>query len=156
MILSIWYSSSVPISSGRSCGKLRPCSRVSISLYKDRREAWNISWIFHCFGSFSRKVMEDMTWVISKRPVCLAESFLEGTWSLRFLVSSQTLSPTFQDLKWEKVHSLICCCANMLLCQFVGSFSFLLYILNLIELLLESWKEGLSKGWIGSWFISHN
>ena len=44
----------------------------------------------------------------------------------------------------------------MLLCQFVGSFSFLLYILNLIELLLESWKEGLSKGWVGSWFISHN
>ena len=25
----------------------------------------------------------------------LAQSFLEGTWSLRFLVSSQTLSPTF-------------------------------------------------------------
>ena len=111
MILLILYSSSVPISSGGGCGKLGLCSKVF--LYDNRREAWNTSWIFYCFGSFSQKAMEDMTWVISKGPVHLAESFLEGTWSLRFLASSQTLSPTFHDLKQEKVHSLICCCANL-------------------------------------------
>ena len=111
MILLILYSSSVPISSGGGCGKLGPCSGVS--LYDDKREAWNTLWIFHCFGSFSRKAMEDMTWVISKGPVHLGKSFLEGTWSLRFLASSQTLSPVFQGLKQEKVHSLICCCTNL-------------------------------------------
>ena len=37
--------------------------------------------------------------MILKGLVHLAESFLEGTWSLRFLVLSQTLSLTFQDLK---------------------------------------------------------
>ena len=46
--------------------------------------------------------------------------------------------------------------SHALLCQFVGGFSFFLCVLNLIELLLESWKEGLSEGWIGSWFISHD
>ena len=92
MILPILYFS-VPISSGGGCGKLGPCSGVS--LYEDMREAWNMSWIFHCFGSFSQKAMEDMTWAISKGPVHFAESFLEGTWSLRFLVLSQTLSLTF-------------------------------------------------------------
>ena len=48
-----------------------------------------------------------MTCVISKGPVHLAESFLEDIWSLRFLALSQTLSPTFQDLKWEKVCSFM-------------------------------------------------
>ena len=51
--------------------------------------------------------------MISKGPVCFAESFLEGTWSLRFLVSSQTLSLTFQGLKCEKVYFFICCCASL-------------------------------------------
>ena len=46
--------------------------------------------------------------------------------------------------------------SHMLLCQFVGSFGFLLCILNLIESLLQSWKEGLSERWVGLWFISHN
>ena len=64
--------------------------------------------------------MEDMAWVISKGPVYFAESFLEGTWTLRFLVSSQTLSLTFQGLKHEKVHSFICCCAS--LCAASASF----------------------------------
>ena len=39
--------------------------------------------------------MEDTTWVISNGLVCFAKSFLEGTWNLRFLISSQTLSLTF-------------------------------------------------------------
>ena len=111
MILSNLYSSSVPISSNGGCGKLGLCSRVF--LYDDRRKVWNMLWIFYCFGSFSQKVMEDMTCVISKGPVCLAESFLEGTWSLRFLVSSHTLSLTFQGLKWEKVCSFMYCCASL-------------------------------------------
>ena len=51
--------------------------------------------------------------MISKGPVCFAESFLEGTWSLRFFVSSQTLSLTFQGLKQEKVHSFMHCCASL-------------------------------------------
>ena len=38
--------------------------------------------------------MEDIIYVISKGLVHLAESFLEGTWSLRFLASSQTVMPT--------------------------------------------------------------
>ena len=97
MILSILYSSFVLISSGGGCGKLGPCSGVSLN--DDRREAWNMLWIFHCCGSFSWKATEDMTWVILKELVHLAESFLEGTWSLRFLASSQTLSLTFQGLK---------------------------------------------------------
>ena len=42
------------------------------------------------------------------------------------------------------------------LCKFVGGFGFLLCILNLIKLLLESWKEGSSKGWVGPGFISHD
>ena len=109
MILSILYSSSVLIKSGGGCGKLGPCSEVS--LYDDRREAWNTLWIFHCFGSFNWKAMEDTTWVISKGPVHFAKSFLKGTWSLRFLLSSQTLSPTFQGLKHEKVHPFMHCCA---------------------------------------------
>ena len=46
--------------------------------------------------------------------------------------------------------------SHVLLHQFVGSFGFLPYILNLIESLLESWKEGFSKGWVGLWFISHD
>ena len=46
--------------------------------------------------------------------------------------------------------------SHALLCQFVGGFSFLLYILNLVESLLESWKEGLSEEWVGLWFISHD
>ena len=58
-----------------------------------------MSWIFHCFGSFSQKATEDMTCMISKGPIHLSESFLEGSWSLRFLVLSQTLSLTFQGLK---------------------------------------------------------
>ena len=58
-----------------------------------------MSWIFHCFGSFSWKATENMTCVILKGPVHLAKSFLKGTWSLRFLASSQTLSLTFQGLK---------------------------------------------------------
>ena len=87
--------------------------KVPIITYDDRRETWNILWIFYCFGSFSQKAMEDMTWVISKGLVCFAKSFLEGTWSLRFLVLSQTLSPTFQGLKQEKVCSFMCCCANL-------------------------------------------
>ena len=70
-------------------------------------------WIFHCFSSFSRKATEDTTWMILKGPVCFAESFLEGTWSLRFLALSQTLSPTFQGVKYEKVHSFMRCCANL-------------------------------------------
>ena len=45
---------------------------------------------------------------------------------------------------------------HVLLGEFVGSFGFLLCILNLIELLLESWKEGSSEGWIRSEFISYN
>ena len=57
--------------------------------------------------------MEDMTWVISKGPICFVESFLEGTWSLRFLVSSQTLSLAFQGLKCKKVHFFIRCCARL-------------------------------------------
>ena len=57
--------------------------------------------------------MEDMTWVISKGLVHFAESFLEDTWSLRFFLSSQTLSPTFQNLKHEKVCSFMHCCANL-------------------------------------------
>ena len=93
------------------CGKLGLYSGVS--LYDDRREVWNMSWIFHCFGSFSQKAMEDTTWVILKGPVHFAKSFLEGTWSLSFLVSSQTLSSTFQSLKCEKVHSFMHCCTNL-------------------------------------------
>ena len=54
-----------------------------------------------------------MTWIISKGLVHLAEGFLKGTWSLRFLVSSQTLSPTSQGLKQEKVCSFICCCVSL-------------------------------------------
>ena len=88
MILSISYSSSIPISSSGGYGELGPHSGVS--LYDDRRETWNMLWIFHCFGSFNWKATEDMTWVISKGLVCFAKSFLKGTWSLRFLVSSQT------------------------------------------------------------------
>ena len=57
--------------------------------------------------------MKDMTWMISKGPVHFAKSFVEGTWSLRFLVLSQTLSPTFQGLKCEKVCSFICCYASL-------------------------------------------
>ena len=45
---------------------------------------------------------------------------------------------------------------HALLCKFVGSFGFLPCILNLVELLLESWKEGSSKRWIGLWFVSHD
>ena len=41
-------------------------------------------------------------------------------------------------------------------CEFVGSFSFLLYVLNLVESLLKSWKEGSSEEWVGLWFISHD
>ena len=111
MILSILYSFSVLISSSGSCGKLGPCSGVS--LYNDRREVWKMSWILHCCGSFSWKAMEDMTLVISKGLVHFAKSFLKGTWSLRFLVSSQTLSPTFQGLKCKKVYSFMHCCANL-------------------------------------------
>ena len=72
--------------------------------------------------------------MISKGLVHLAKSFLEGTWSLRLLVLSQTLYSTFH--------------------KFMGSFGFLPCILNLVELLLNSWKKGLSEGWVGSWFIS--
>ena len=46
--------------------------------------------------------------------------------------------------------------SHALLCQFVGSFGFLPCVLNLVESLFKSWKEGLFKGWIGSWFISHD
>ena len=46
--------------------------------------------------------------------------------------------------------------SHALLYQFVGSFSFLPCILNLVESLFKSWKEGSSKGWIGLWFISHD
>ena len=111
MILSILYSSSVLRSSGGGYGKLGLCSGVS--LHNNRRGVWNTSWIFHCFGSFSQKAKEDMTCVISKGLVHLTKSFLEGTWSLRFLVLSHTLSLTFQDLKWEKVHSFIHCCVSL-------------------------------------------
>ena len=45
---------------------------------------------------------------------------------------------------------------HSLLCEFVGSFGFLLCVLNLIESLLKSWKEGSSEGWVELWFISHN
>ena len=38
-----------------------------------------MSWILHCLGWFSRKATEDMTYVISKSPVCLMESFLDDT-----------------------------------------------------------------------------
>ena len=34
---------------------------------------------------------------------------------------------------------------HLLLYKFVGSFGFFLYVLNLVESLLESWKEGSSK-----------
>ena len=44
---------------------------------------------------------------------------------------------------------------HVLLDKFVGCFSFLPCFLNLIELLLESWKEGSSKEWVGPGFISH-
>ena len=111
MILSILYSSSVPISSGGGCGKLELCSRIS--LYDNRREAWNMSWIFYCLGSFNQKATEDTTWVISKGPVYFAKSFLKGIWSLRFLVLSQTLSLIFQGLKHERVHSFMHCCASL-------------------------------------------
>ena len=37
---------------------------------------------------------------------------------------------------------------HALLCQFVGSLGLLPCILNLVELLLESQKEGLSEGWV--------
>ena len=61
-----------------------------------------------------------MTWVILKGPIHFVDSFLKGTWSLRFLVLSQTLSPTFQGLKHEKVCSFIHCCAS--LCMALASF----------------------------------
>ena len=111
MILSILYSCSVLISSSGGCGKLGLYSRVSLS--DDNRKARNMLWIFHHLDSFSQKATEDMTCVISKGLVHLAESFLDGTWSLRFLVLSQTLSLIFQGLKWEKVHSFMCCWASL-------------------------------------------
>ena len=111
MILLILYSSFILISSSRGCGKLGPYSKVS--LYEDRREVWNMSWIFHCFDSFSWKAREGTTWMIWKGPVHFDESFLEGTWSLRFLILSQTLSPTFQGLKHKKVCFFMCCCVNL-------------------------------------------
>ena len=46
--------------------------------------------------------------------------------------------------------------SHVLLCQFVGGFSFLPCVLNLVESLLKSWKEGSFKGWVGLWFISHD
>ena len=46
--------------------------------------------------------------------------------------------------------------SHALLCQFVSGFGFLPCIFDLIELLLRSWKEGLSEEWVGLWFVSHN
>ena len=45
---------------------------------------------------------------------------------------------------------------HMLLCKFVGSFGFLLCVLNLVESLLKSWKEGSSEEWVGLWFMFHD
>ena len=49
MILLTSYSSSDLIMIGGGDKKFSPC--VVVSLYGDRRVAWNMSWIFHVSGS---------------------------------------------------------------------------------------------------------
>ena len=49
----------------------------------------------------------DRTWVISKGPRHLGESFLHGYCRQRLEVSNQTLFPTFQDKNVLKFHSLM-------------------------------------------------
>ena len=49
MILLTSYSSSDLIMIGGGDKKFGPC--VVVSLYGDRRVAWNMSWIFHVSGS---------------------------------------------------------------------------------------------------------
>ena len=44
----------------------------------------------------------DSTWVILKGPNHLGESFLDGRWRQRFVVSNHTLLPTFHGVnRWE-------------------------------------------------------
>ena len=45
---------------------------------------------------------------------------------------------------------------HLLLCEFVSGLHFLSCVLNLVQLLLESWKRGSSKRWVGSGFVSHD
>ena len=54
----------------------------------------------------------DSTWVISKGPNRLGESFLDGRWRQRFVVSNHTVLLTFHGMNCREDHWAMRFCAE--------------------------------------------